>query len=166
MAGHPAPAGDFKAALARFASGVTIVTVRDAAGIPHGFTASAFCSVSLDPPLVCVCVAHTARCHGVFALQDEFAVSILRPGHADLALRFATRSPDKFGGGGFRTTETGHVVVADALAVVECGVHGRYEAGDHTMLVAAVRRAEWSDGEPLLFYDRAFGTLAAAGRTW
>jgi flavin reductase ActVB len=155
---------DFRGALSRFASGVTIVTARDAAGAPHGFTASAFCSVSLDPPLVCVCVARTARCHPVFAARDELAISILRPGHAGLALRFATRSPDKFAAGGFRATAAGHLVVDGALAVLECGVHGRYEAGDHTMLVAAVHRAEWSDGEPLLFYDRTFGTVAA-GRT-
>ncbi|RKT74712.1 flavin reductase ActVB [Saccharothrix variisporea] len=153
----------FKAALARFPSGVTIVTTRAADGTPHGFTASAFCSVSLDPPLVCVCVAHSARCHPVFAQRDEFAVNFLRPEHADLAMRFASKEEDKFAGGPFRHDDPRLVFVEDALASLECVVHSRYEVGDHTMLVGEVRRAEVAPGEPLVFYNRAFHRVAEPG---
>src|SRR5690606_38117209 len=67
----------FRDALSRYASGVVIVTTRDRTGTPHGFTATSFCSVSLDPPLVLVCLARSARCHAAFAQTDAFAVSVL-----------------------------------------------------------------------------------------
>jgi flavin reductase ActVB len=156
-------AARFKEALAQFPSGVTIVTTRDAAGSPHGLTASAFCSVSLVPPLVCVCVARSARCHPVFACRDEFAINFLRPEHADLARRFARTGGDKFAHGPFRHTDRRMIVIRDALAVLECVVHSRHAAGDHTMLVGEVRRAQLSAGEPLVFFNRAFHRVVELG---
>lgn len=150
----------FRQALAYFPSGVTIVTALDTTGTPHGFTASAFCSVSLDPPLVCACLARSARCHPVFAACDEFAVSVLRPEHTELALRFARKGEDKFAHGRFRRTTRRAVVVADALAAVECVVHDRYEVGDHTMLIGEVQQVHLSTGEPLVFFNRTFHHLA------
>ncbi|WP_424185771.1 flavin reductase family protein [Actinokineospora sp. G85] len=163
MTALDAPVADpteFKAAMAAFASGVTLVTTRDVDGVPHGFTASAFCSVSLDPPLVCVCVAHSARCHPVFADRDDFAISVLSSGQGALALHFASRAEDKFTGMPLRETGGGHLVAQDALAVLECTAHSRHTAGDHTILVGRVRRAEVGAGAPLVFHDRAFHTVA------
>jgi flavin reductase ActVB len=157
-------AARFKEAVARFASGVTIVATRDADGAPHGFTASSFCSVSLDPPLVCVCVAHTARCHTVFAARDDFSVNVLRPTHADLATWFARSGDDKFTRGDFRFTGRHTVVLDDALAVLRCVVHSRFEAGDHTILVGEVRQAEVSSGDPLVYFDRGFHRLEERDR--
>ncbi|MDQ3403046.1 MAG: flavin reductase family protein [Actinomycetota bacterium] len=154
--------GQFKAAMARFPSGVTIATTRDAAGTPHGFTASAFCSVSLDPPLVCVCVARSAICHPVFAERDEFAVNILRPEHVELAARFASRGADKFRDSAFELTDTGMVALDGALAVLECIVHSRHEAGDHTILVGEVRATRLDAGEPMVYFDRGFHRIAVA----
>jgi flavin reductase ActVB len=163
---HPtgSPALDermLKDALAHFPSGVTIVTVRDAAGVAHGFTASAFCSVSLDPPLVCFCVARSARCHPVFAGQDEFVINFLGPQHAELAMRFARREADKFADGPFCYPSSRLVVLKDAVAVLECAVYSRLAAGDHTIVVGAVRRVEVSPGEPLVYFNRTFHRLSA-----
>jgi flavin reductase ActVB len=154
----------FKAVLAHFPSGVTIVTALDDAGIPHGLTANAFCSVSLDPPLVCVCVARSARCHSVFLERDEFAINFLRPEHADLAMTFAGKHEDKFAHGPFRRTDRRVIVLDDALAVLECVVHSTHEAGDHTILIGEVRRADLATGEPLVFFNRAFHRVAELGR--
>lgn len=152
-------AAAFKAALSSFASGVTVVTARDADGVPNGFTASAFCAVSLDPPLVSVCVARAARCHTVFATCSEFAVSVLRTGQSGLARHFAGRAEDKFTDMPMRSTATGHVVASDALAVIECSAHSRHVAGDHTILVGRVRGTALGTGAPLVFHDHAFHTI-------
>lgn len=146
----------FKEALASYPSGVAIVTTVDADGVAHGFTASAFCSVSLEPPLVSVCLARTARCHPVFAARDTFAVNLLRPSHAGLAIRFARTGEDKFAGARFGLTEGGLPALDDALTVLECDAYGRHDAGDHTIIIGQVQRVAASDGEPLVYYRRAF----------
>lgn len=150
----------FRDVLSQFPSGVTIVTSRDAHGEPRGFTANSFCSVSLDPPLVCVCLARTARCHPVFASRDSFAVNFLRWEHAELANVFAGRGDDKFSQGSFRSHGPAAIALENALAVLVCSVHDRYEVGDHTMLIGEVRSAESSTGEPLVFHGRRFRRLA------
>lgn len=87
---------EFRAAMARFPSGVVVVTTRCQDGTPRGFTASSFCSVSLEPPMVLVCLANSADSAWSFARCDRFAVSVLTPVHQPLALRFATKGSDKF----------------------------------------------------------------------
>lgn len=149
----------FRDVLSQYPSGVTIVTARDSGGEPRGFTANAFCSVSLDPPLVCVCLARSARCHPVFASKDSFVVNFLRPEHIELANVFAGKSADKFAHGAFSSNGPGTIAVENALAVLVCSVHARYEAGDHTMLIGEVRSAEFSSGEPLVFHGRRFRRL-------
>jgi flavin reductase ActVB len=150
--------------MARFPTGVAIVTTLDEHGDPHGLTVSSFCSVSLDPPLVLVCLARSARCFPVFTRSGDFAVSILRPHHAQLALRFADTTAEKFareGQGGFARTSRGGVVVDDALATVECKVEGRHDAGDHVILVGqVVGRPSADDGIPAVYFDRRFAALS------
>ena len=149
----------FKAAMARFASGVTIVTTRDPDGVRHGFTASSFCSVSLDPPLVLVCVARSATSYPAFAACERFAVSVLRAEQTELASRFARKGEDKFGGGGFVPGGTGQPVVAGALAVAECAATSRFDAGDHVILVGRVLRADATEGTPAVYFNRNFSEL-------
>ncbi len=151
----------FKELLAHYPSGVTIVTTTDAEGVPYGFTASSFCSVSLDPPLVSVCLARSARCYPVFATCDEFAVNFLQPHHADLAMTFARKRDDKFAHASFRQTDSRTVILEDALGVLECRVYNRFEAGDHTLLIGRVQAAGMSAGEPLVLYNRAFHRIAS-----
>jgi flavin reductase ActVB len=150
---------EYRDALSKFPSGVTIVTTVDADGRPWGFTASAFASLSQDPPMVLVCLARSAECHPVFQAAEELAISILRPGHADIARLFATRGVDKFGGGGFHWLEDGHPVVSDALAVLRCRKARMVEGGDHSIILGEVWAAETSDGHPMLYFERDFRSI-------
>ena len=153
----------FRTAMARFPSGVTIVTTQDANGTPHGFTASSFCSVSLDPPLVLVCLGRSAKSYPVFDACERFAVSILRPQHTELARRFASKNVDKFAGGHFVRTASGLTAVEGALVLVECIVHNRHDGGDHVIIVGRVDRTLVGDGDPIVYFNRGFGTITELG---
>jgi flavin reductase ActVB len=156
-------ADDFKDVMARFPTGVAIVTTCDEDGNPHGLTVSSFCSVSLDPPLVLICVAKSATCFPVFERTEDFAVSILRQRHVELALRFANSKVKKFGGGGFVTTPRGGMVVDNALATIDCRVHRRHDAGDHLILVGEVVDQVLADsGFPVVYFNRQFAAISSA----
>lgn len=150
---------DFRDAMSRFASGVTIVTTRDAGGEPRGFTASAFCSLSVDPPMVLLCVGKEADSHPAFVAAEGFTVSILRPEHRDLALHFAAKGDDKFAGDPLDDGVLGMPVVADALAIVECRAADVFPGGDHTIVTGVVEHVRLGLGEPLLHYRREFWQL-------
>jgi flavin reductase ActVB len=156
------PAG-FREAMRRFASGVTIVTTADADGVWTGFTASAFCSLSLEPPLVLVCQAHTSTSYDAFARCDRFLINILAEEHEALALHFAQAGGDKFAGGDFvGGLASGLPVLPDALAVLGCDVHARHTGGDHDILVGAVTACRVREGAPMVHYDRRFHALPEA----
>lgn len=146
----------FRAAMASFPSGVTIMTTVDAAGMPWGFAASSFCSLSMDPPLVLVCLAKTAQCHDAFQYADAWAVQVAGPQHIDLVSRFATRGVDKFAGGEFVPGEAGVPVLPDAAVSLMCASHARYYGGDHTILVGRVRQVEVRETPPVLYFRRGF----------
>jgi flavin reductase ActVB len=149
---------DFRNAMSRFASGVTVVTTFDSSKRPVGFTASAFTSLSLNPPLVIACLDRRAECYEAFERADSFAISILAVGQSEIAMRFATRGADKFGGLEVDPGElTGMPLVAGALAQVECRMHQQLDGGDHVILVGEVLRARAEGDNPLLHYNRAFG---------
>ncbi|MFF0038878.1 flavin reductase family protein [Streptomyces mirabilis] len=158
----PDPALSFKQAMASFPSGVTIVTTTDADGKWWGFTASSFCSVSMDPPLVLVCLARSAECHPVFEQAERFAVHVIGPEHTDLAVRFATRGADKFGDGDFVADERGIPVLQQAHVVLNCTAHARNDGGDHTILVGRVDEAVLGGGHPAVYFRRGFHTLPLA----
>ncbi|MFJ8816278.1 flavin reductase family protein [Amycolatopsis thermoflava] len=151
----------FREALASFPSGVTIVTTADRDGRWWGFTATSFCSVSMDPPLVLVCLARTARCHPAFTAARRWVVHVLRPGQADLAVRFATRGADKFAGAGFTAGADGQPVLDEAAATLECSTHALQPAGDHTILVGRVERARSGGAAPAVYFRRAFHEVSA-----
>ncbi|MEX2080308.1 MAG: flavin reductase family protein [Dehalococcoidia bacterium] len=155
---------DFRNAMSKFASGVTIVTTHAPDGTPVGFTASAFSSLSLNPPLALVCLDRTAECFDAFMATDTFGISILQHGQDGLAMRFATRGADKFGSGDLSPgAVTGTPLVDAAIARIECNVHERFDGGDHVVIVGEVVSAAVQDGEPLLHYARQFGRFAADG---
>jgi flavin reductase ActVB len=137
----------FRAALSLWPSGVAIVTTLDTAGRRWGFTASAFSSVSLEPPLILVCLATDAHCYEAFVSSETFAINMLRRHHRQLALRFATKSAEKFRETPFLQLPAQPPVMADALAVLECERRDAIAAGDHTILIGAVTRAS-SDAQP------------------
>jgi len=150
----------FRDAMAQFPSGVTVVTARTASGTLAGFTASAFSSLSLDPPLVLVCLDKKADSHTAFEDVEQFAISFLAEGQDDVAMRFATRGIDKFGG--FRSTNgalTGLPLVPDALVHLECRVHERLPGGDHTIIIGEVLSAQTYAKAPLLHHNRRFGAF-------
>jgi flavin reductase (DIM6/NTAB) family NADH-FMN oxidoreductase RutF len=149
----------FRAVLGRFATGVTILTTRDAAGGDHGMTVSAFCSVSLEPPLVLACVDRTARMHDLLMQQDRAGISILSAPQEPLSRRFAELESDRFEGLGYMRGESGVVLFEDALAHLECRVRDRHPAGDHTIFVCEVERAETRQDRPLLYYRGGYAQL-------
>jgi flavin reductase (DIM6/NTAB) family NADH-FMN oxidoreductase RutF len=149
----------FRSVLGRFVSGVTIVTARDAGGVDHGMTASAFCSVSLDPPLVLVSIAHDATLHPVLLERDDLAVSILTASQEAIARRFAEKLDNRFEGVGFTRGVTGAPLIDGALATLEGRVVHRYSGGDHTIFVAEVLAASATMDEPLVYYRGGYAHL-------
>ncbi len=152
----------FRSVLGRFASGVTVVTVRDSQLYDHGMTVSAFCSLSLEPPLVLICIEKSASLHGVIAAGDtaaRFAVNILESKQEEVARRFAEEHPNRFEGVGFTRGATGAPILDDCLAVIECEVQSRHPAGDHTIVIGTVIGSATSEGSPLLYYRGGYATL-------
>lgn len=157
---------EFRNAMARFASGVTIVTTRTSGGEAVGFTASAFSSLSLEPPLLLVCLQKDADCYDAFMENDTFAVSILAEGQGDIALRFATKAIDKLAGTpAVDGALTGLPLITGAAATCECEMFERYDGGDHTILVGRVIAAISTDTPPLLHFNRSFGVFIAESST-
>lgn len=149
----------FRSVLSRFASGVTVVSARDAEGRDHGMTVSAFCSVSLAPPLVLACVAHDASMHPVLSAVDVFGVSVLAESHEPLSRHFADREADRWEGVPMRRGGDGLPLVEGALATLECRVVARHEAGDHTIVVGRVEEATIGEGVPLVYWRGGYAEL-------
>jgi flavin reductase (DIM6/NTAB) family NADH-FMN oxidoreductase RutF len=152
-------ADSFRAALGRFASGITIVTARDENGRDHGMTVSAFCSVSLEPPLVLVSIGHEASMFALLMEVEQIGISVLANSQEPLSRRFADPESDRFDGVGYTRGESGVALLDDALVHLECSVVARHEAGDHTILISGVDRAAASDGRPLLYYRGGYAQL-------
>lgn len=149
----------FRSALGRFASGVTVVTSRDGSGRDHGLTVSAFCSLSLEPPLVLVCIDQEASMHPVLDQATHFAVNILANGQEAIARRFAAPETDRFEGIGFVRGTTGAPILDDVLAYVECRKMSVTIGGDHTIVVGEVEHAEARSSGPLLYYRGGYAQL-------
>ena len=150
----------FRSVLGRFAAGITVVTTRDADGRDVGMTVSAFCSVSLHPPLIQVCVEQTASMYPALAAAERFGVNILGSEQEPLSRRFAAvDSMHRFEGIGFTRGESGVVLLDDALAHLECRLVASHGAGDHTIFVGEVERAAARDARPLLYYRGGYAQL-------
>ena len=148
----------FRSALARFATGVTIVTTLGPDG-PVGMTVNSFTSVSLDPPLVLWCPAYSSVRYRAFAEARTYTINVLAEDQRDLCLRFA-RSGDDFSGLGDARSPEGVPVLPGCLARFDCAAVATHDGGDHAILVARVLRAEAREGAPLLFWDRRYGGFA------
>ncbi|MEP6689226.1 MAG: flavin reductase family protein [Gemmatimonadales bacterium] len=146
--------------LGRFATGVTILTVRDPAGQPAGMTASSLASVSLEPPLVSVCVDHTADLHDLIVAAPEFVVNVLESGQEELSRRFADPHDDRFAGIGYHAGPEGQIYLDGALAHIECERFAEYPGGDHTIIVGRVIGGDSREGHPLLYYRGGYAALS------
>jgi flavin reductase (DIM6/NTAB) family NADH-FMN oxidoreductase RutF len=143
--------------MASYPTGVTVVAARDATGAPVGLTVNSFTSVSLEPPLVLVCIDREAQSHDPLVAHGAFAVSILAASQADIARRFATRpSGGRFEGVSWQAAPSGSPVLAGAAAWLDCDLHEVVAAGDHTILLGRTRAAGTSEMPALLFHR---GTL-------
>ncbi|MGW0120788.1 flavin reductase family protein [Streptomyces sp. NPDC003327] len=156
----------FRDAMAQLAAPLAVVTTVDEHGRRWGFTASSVVSVSLDPPLLLVGLARTSSCHRALTESQEFVVNVLGARHRALAGRFATHGVDRFAEGGFTTWPgTDLPCLPDAPAVFRCVTGAALPAGDHDLLLGALRDtriappAADSADAALLWYDRTFCTL-------
>jgi flavin reductase (DIM6/NTAB) family NADH-FMN oxidoreductase RutF len=158
----------FKAALGRFCSGVTVVTVADADG-NHGMTASAFTSVSLEPPLVLVCVGKKGQMHARLAEATGFAVNVLDSAQESVSNRFAgwwDKNTSKWADLTIEAAPvSGAAWIGESLASLDCEVHERLEGGDHTIYIGRVVGVRVDDRpreslEPLLYFAGQYRALA------
>ncbi|MGA3122430.1 MAG: flavin reductase family protein [Polyangiaceae bacterium] len=157
----PLVADAFRDALARFASGVTIVAARHPSGLV-GFTATAFSALSLSPPLVLACVGKKASAYDRIVTCEHVGVSILDERQAPIAAQFARSGIDRFAGIPLSIgTGYGVPLIEGSLAALECRRHALHDAGDHTIFVAEVLAASVSAGSPLLHFGRRFGAFVA-----
>jgi flavin reductase (DIM6/NTAB) family NADH-FMN oxidoreductase RutF len=152
---------EFRRVLGHFATGVTIVTTCDADARPSGLTVSAFASLSLDPPLVLVCVDHKSQTYPALRESGRFAVNVLTLSQEALSRRFASTRLDKFDGLAYRISDLGLPLLGAALAHIECRTVSTHVAGDHTIFVGRVERAASDDGDPLLYYRGRYKRLSA-----
>ncbi len=142
---------EFKNALSRFASGVTVVTTKDADGDLHGLTVSAFCSVSLEPPLILICIDKKTGSHHAFEESGTFVVNILSEDQEHLSNHFAGPIPDKFTEIEHETNGNDLPIIKNALVNLECELEHSYDGGDHTIFVGRVKKSKVFDGKPLLY---------------
>ncbi len=150
---------DFRRLLGHFATGVTVVTTCDAGARPTGLTVSAFASLSLEPPLVLVCVNHKADSHAALTESGRFAVNVLGADQEELSRRFASTSPDKFDGVAYRLSGLGLPLIDAAIAQLECTTVRTHVEGDHTIFVGRVERGATASGKPLLYYRGQYHRL-------
>jgi flavin reductase (DIM6/NTAB) family NADH-FMN oxidoreductase RutF len=151
---------EFRRACGRFATGVTIATVLDAQGMPHGLTVSSFTSVSLEPPLILICLGHAVTIVDTFREATHFGINVLSAGQQDLSDRFARKGHDRFNGLPWTRGETGVPLLPGVLAAIECSVEQRVTSGDHDILIGRMIHARVADGEPLLYFASRYRALS------
>src|SRR5437879_3408531 len=155
------PPDEFRHTLSHFASGVTVITVCDRDGRPTGLTASAFTSVSLEPPLILVCVDHKSQSYPALVAGKTFAVNILSHDQEHVSRRFATtKVENKFEGVPFTLSQMGLPLLENALAQLECATVNVHLEGDHTIFVGRVERARAGAGLPLVYYRGRYDRLS------
>jgi flavin reductase (DIM6/NTAB) family NADH-FMN oxidoreductase RutF len=150
---------DFRHALSRFPSGVSVVTTRGSDGRPHGITVSAFCSVSLVPPQVLICIEKITASHPAFNESGAYVVNVLHRSQVTLSERFAAPAEDKFSDIAFHPGIEGIPVLENALANIECRITKIYDGGDHTIFIGSVEKATYHNGEPLIYYRSEYRGL-------
>ena len=156
----PVSSADFRAALSRFASGVTVVTTKDAAGKQFGITVSAFCSVSLDPPLVLICIEKTTGSHHAFEESGRFTVNILAEGQATLSEHFASLIEDKFRSVDHAFDEHGVPLLPNSIATLQCKLFKTLDGGDHSIFLGLVEHVTVRDSGPLVYFQGTYHTVA------
>lgn len=151
---------EFRLACGRFATGVGIATVLDAQGSPHGLTVSSFTSVSLDPPLVLICLGHAVTVIDAFRGARHFGINVLAAEQRGISERFARKGEDRFNGTPWTPGVTGVPLLPGALAQIECAVEQRVTSGDHDIVIGRMVRAVIGEGAPLVYFASRYRDLA------
>ena len=149
----------FRRACGRFATGVTIATVLDAAGAPHGLTVSSFTSVSLEPPLVLICLGHDVTTISHFRSATHFGINVLADDQQVLSERFARKGRDRFDRIQWHPGATGVPLLAGSLAEMEFAIQRRVEMGDHDVFVGKMVHARVAEGAPLIHFASCYHRL-------
>ena len=148
----------FRKALGFFATGVTVVTGVSPKGVPVGVTVNSFASVSLEPPLVLVCLDKNTGCLEAFCEGERFAVNILDENQQDLSNMFAGPQEHKFKDRSYVTWDSECPILPGCLVNLECHRVDVFEGGDHVILLGRVEQIEYADaGHPLLYYRSTYG---------
>jgi len=144
----------FRRALGSFPSGVTVVTTLDEDGALQGLTANAFSAVSLDPPLVLVCIRYNSRSYRGLVARRRYAIHILHEGQADIARLFATPGMARGDAVPWSLNERGLPVLDEYLTLLECRLSAEHRGGDHAILVGEVESISppCADARPLLYH--------------
>lgn len=147
-------------ALGCFATGVTVVTCLDEAGKPAGLTVNSFTSVSLEPPLLLVCVHKMAAATAALITATHFAINVLQNRQQPASMTFSRRVEDRFGDTPWSCGEAGAPILKDSLSVFECERFAVYDGGDHHILVGRVVKASFDASlDPLLFFRGSYRRL-------
>ena len=156
MTDRPIDPMELRRALGTFPTGVTVVTTMDADGNPRGFTANSFASVSLDPPLILVCLAKTAASCPVFCAAQSYAVNVLSEDQKAVSATFSSRTADRFAAVDWSARVTGCPVFAGVVAWLDCRMHEVVDAGDHFILIGRVVDYDYAASSPLGFCRGAY----------
>lgn len=156
----PVTKDDFRKALSQFASGVTVVTAKGEDGQMRGITVSAFSSLSLEPPLVLMCIDIGASLHDHLKEGGHFAVNVLAEDQEDISQRFASKIQDRFDGLAYREGIAGSPLIDGSLTCIECRILHAYPGGDHTIFVGEVVRASLTEGRPLVYCQGNYARLS------
>ena len=151
----------FREVVGSYPTGVTVVTARNGGGAPFGLTVNSFTSVSLDPPLVLVCIDRLSSSHDPLIESGTFVVNILASDQTAVAARFATDpSGDRFVGLAWEEGPLGDPVLPDGVAWLACTVQQVHEAGDHSILVGQVEEVAVAEREALVFHRGSYAAVA------
>jgi flavin reductase (DIM6/NTAB) family NADH-FMN oxidoreductase RutF len=154
-------AAHFRQVLGHYATGVTIITALNE-GKPYGLAANSFTSVSLDPPLVSFCAAHSSTTWPHIRAARHFCVNLLSEDQEELSRLFAISGIDKFAEVGWKRAATGAPVIDDVLGFLDCTIEAEHEAGDHVIVVGRVHDLDVAHkGKPLLFFRGGYGRFDA-----
>jgi (E)-2-((N-methylformamido)methylene)succinate hydrolase len=150
---------DLRSAFGSFMTGVTVVTMQESNGSLRGFTANSFSSVSLDPPLLLVCLSKTASGYAPFSAAHYFAVNILAENQQNVSATFASKRPDKFSEVTYTQSEHGSPLITGAVASFDCASYDVVDAGDHVILIGRVVSYVYSNASPLGYARGGYFTL-------
>jgi flavin reductase (DIM6/NTAB) family NADH-FMN oxidoreductase RutF len=147
---------NFRRVCSCFPTGVTITTLIGTDGHPYGITISSFTSVSLEPPLVLICIDHRSRIVQYLTMGCAFAINVLSDDQHELSSRFARHWESRFSGVAWQTGVTGSPLLEGAAAVLECRLHQSIQAGDHLIVLGQVVGGVSTDRLPLLYFRSSY----------